>query len=774
MITTRPRTLYRVLRLLVILQVLVLPAYGQLLNSIDLAVQDVDFTVISRDGGDKLGSPNAMALGDFNGDGIIDLLLGAPGGDGPDDRRPDAGEAYIVFGRPDLPPSLDVDGVPGPDVIIFGRDPGDKLGSGVAAGDVNADGITDVILGAPGGDGAANIRDSVGEVVVIAGGSLPARIDLSTFTADLIVYNNRQRSRFGTVLQSADLNGDGIDDLFISDPTARGQAGSVYVIYGRADLPERLNIAEPDHVDVTIVGRDPGDQLGSALASGDLNNDGVADLVIGAPFGDGPRGERTDTGEAYMIFGGGHLPRVIELASISADVTLFGADPQDQLGSTLTTGDLNGDRVSDLLVGAPGGSGPSNLRGSAGEVYLVYGSSAFASVLDVAAGDQNAVIFGAEPLENLGSAVAAGDLDNDGLQDLILGAKGGRGPDGIRAGAGNVYVLRNSGLIPPIVDLGAGADLVVYGAEKGDALGSALAGADLTGTGEGILLMGAPGADSPANGPDAGSVYALRAADLIAPNQPPVAIAGNDQTVDVGSQVQLDGSASFDPDGDPLTFTWAFISMPDGSQAQLSDPTSPTPTFIADLSGEYLLELTVDDGRGETASDQVRITARAAGLKGDVDGDGKITILDARLVMEEIMGLRTLTQEQRERGDVAPPSGTLTIDDAHFIAEIVVGLRSVESSLAPLIVRSWRVLNHRGRLEFHALGVGIEALRVEVFDLHGRPVFRSGWVAGNSLFWRPLMMGAVPANGVYLYVLSARGEGGKLVRSEIQKLVLLR
>lgn len=92
-------------------------------------------------------------------------------------------------------------------------------------------------------------------------------------------------------------------------------------------------------------------------------------------------------------------------------------------------------------------------------------------------------------------------------------------------------------------------------------------------------------------------------------NRDPIANAGPDQTVTAGTTVQLDGSRSSDPDGDPLTFRWAFISRPTGSLAAFSNPNIVNPTFVADLAGEYLIELTVEDGKGGRSSARVRITA---------------------------------------------------------------------------------------------------------------------------------------------------------------------
>jgi len=96
-----------------------------------------------------------------------------------------------------------------------------------------------------------------------------------------------------------------------------------------------------------------------------------------------------------------------------------------------------------------------------------------------------------------------------------------------------------------------------------------------------------------------------------ATNSPPTADAGPDQTVQTGDTVQLDGSGSSDPDSDPLSYSWSFVSKPAGSAAVFSDPTIINPTFVADVAGDYILELRVGDGRGGSDIDQVTITAHA-------------------------------------------------------------------------------------------------------------------------------------------------------------------
>ena len=765
--------------------------------TIDLQTDDVDFRVVSRDGQDRLGSRNAIATGDFNNDGVTDFLLGVPGGDGPEDTLSDQGEVYIIFGREDLPSTFSVDGIPGPDVVIFGRDIGDQLGSSVAAGDVNGDGIDDVILSAPGGNGSANRRTDVGEVIVLNGrNSWADRIRMSETQADLIVYNNRQQSRFGEGLTTADLNGDAIPDLVISDPSAQGSAGHVYVLNGRRDLPQRLDIGRAGNVDITLVGGDSGDQLGLSVVSGDLNGDAIEDLVIAAPLSDGPQNDRPDGGTAFVLLGREDLPSTIDLGETSPDATIYGADTQNRLGRGLDIGDLNGDGLPDIIVGAPGTGGPNTQLASAGAVYIVNGASTLQTLYDMRDGAFDARIDGARALENAGAAVAASDIDRDDQLDLLIGAPAGGGPNGGRAEAGTVYVVRNdNGGFGGPMSLGSAADLVVYGASSGDALGTALAAGAVTNGNEGVLLMGAPGVDSAVNGPNAGIVYLLRAADLIQPNQAPNADAGANQTVNVGDTVDLDASGSSDPEGGELSFSWTLTSAPSDSEAELANADAAQPSFTADVAGEYVAELTVEDEQGATATDSVRITAEEAddgngdgeppGNRGDCDGNGEVNILDARCVCEAVLGDGSLSDEQRQLVDVAPPEGEITLEDAQWIAEAAVGRRSLGDSSSQAITSpgSTEALSvlaaeigtlSSGALRLYVTGVGVDAVQMQVFDLSGRERFDSGWQHGQTLTWQGLSAsGSRLANGVYLATIEVRGVHGR-TELMVRKIALLR
>ena len=870
-----------ILGILLLMGIVALPLFAQPASTIDLADDGVDFKVIARDGEDRLGSAHAIATGDFNNDGTTDFLLGMPGGDGPNDRRQNAGEAFIIFGAPDLPPTFNADGIPGPDVIIYGRDQGDRLGTSVTSGDVNGDGIDDVILSASDGDGPANSRSDVGEVTVLNGRrSWSDRIDLNNEDPDLFVYNNRQLSSFGESMATVDVNGDAIKDLVIGDPGARGEAGIVYVIHGRRDLPDRLDIARAADVNVTIRGADPGDRLGQSVGGGFLNEDNIEDLVVAAPFADGAQNSRPDAGTAFIVLGREDLPSLIDLGQTSPNATIEGAARQNRLGTGLAIADLNGDGFDDIAVGAPGAGGPNSQQGSAGMVHVINGAQSLQPLYDMQDPDAADVrINGSQALENAGEAIALSDLDQDGQLDILIGAPAGGGPQGGggRAEAGTVYVVRNDNGFPSQLGLGSGADLVVYGANGGDMLGTGLDAGAVTNGNEGVILMGAPGVDSQVNGPNAGTVYLLRASDLIQPNRPPQASAGPDQSVPVGANVQLDGSGSSDPEGGPLSFSWTFTSRPSGSGAQLSGANTAQPTFTADVAGDYVIQMTVEDDRGDTATDQVRVTAQenqaptanagpdrsvqtgsdvqldgsgssdpeggqlsfswsfssrpsesdaqlsganspnptftadvagdyvvqltvtdpegatdtdevritagAGDTDGDVDDDGDVDIIDARLVCEAVLGDRELSEAERERADVNG-DGEITLDDAQWIAEAAVGKRTLGTSNGANsqadTARSMQLLSVNVLRTEHqdwivrATGLGIDAVRLDVFNLAGHAAYRSDWTDGPRLAWRGLTDGTQRlANGVYLAAVSVRGVDGSLHR-EIHKIVLLR
>jgi FG-GAP repeat/FlgD Ig-like domain len=343
------------------------------------SVADLILTGVTA--GDEFGYAVGTA-GDVNGDGYADVIVGAPNNDA---GGANAGRAYVFFGG--TVPNSTVD------LTLTGVLAADQFGSAVAlAGDVNGDGFSDVVVGAPLNDAGGS---NAGRAYVYFGGLTPdATIDL-TFTG--AVTNDQ----FGLAVGGAgDVNGDGFSDVIVGAPFSDAvavDAGRAYLYFGG---PAADGLA-----DLTLTGATAGDELGFSVATaGDVNGDGFADIVVGAPFSDVGG---TSAGQATVYFGGG-------LADATADLTLTGADPNALLGwSVGTAGDANGDGFADVLVGAVTSAvGGSN----AGEAMIYFGAASPNSVADV-------FLIGAAPSDEYGFSVGmAGDVNGDGFDDVIVGA----------------------------------------------------------------------------------------------------------------------------------------------------------------------------------------------------------------------------------------------------------------------------------------------------------------------------------------------------------------
>ncbi|MDA0167994.1 FG-GAP-like repeat-containing protein [Solirubrobacter taibaiensis] len=343
--------------------------------------------------------PTVQALGpagDVNGDGYDDLIAGVPG------TYTSRGAAYVLFGGP-AARSVQLDALKtGEGFAIRGDVTSGLAGTAVAgAGDVNGDGLDDVLVGAPGGGGAVH---------VVFGARRPADVQLGG--TDSIAY--RGATRLGTAVAAAgDVNGDGLGDLVAGAPEhGPSKRGSAFVIHGTRDFTGGTRDVASSGFELQGAGN--WDRLGSAVdGAGDVNGDGLADVVVGVPASNSILDPFTYTGEAHLVLGSRTQQR--------PTVRLFGATAGNSSGGSVAgAGDVNGDGYDDLLIGSPSATGRESIAGI-GKAHLVPGSAVpFTTTLD---GRGTAPILGQFANGRFGLHLApAGDVNEDGYDDMLIGS----------------------------------------------------------------------------------------------------------------------------------------------------------------------------------------------------------------------------------------------------------------------------------------------------------------------------------------------------------------
>jgi hypothetical protein len=342
------------------------------------------------------GAGRSIGTGDANGDGLEDVVFGAPYG-------PGGNEAFVIFG-----PVTDSMELVDADVDLQGDD-GTYTGHGSDLGDVNGDGVADATIGAYYTSGGR------GTIFVVYGPLDEGTFDLDD--ADGIHEAGESNGYCGRVVRSgADVTGDGIGEILAPAPyasVAGPSSGLVYVIEGPADGETDLG----DDAYATLFGAAPNGLAGQDVALGDVDGDGRFDPIVGSPYA-GP-------GSVAWVSG----DRTGEIDLDDGDGVLTGT-PSSDFGMNVDAKDIDGDGRAELLVGAPTASdGPAS-----GATYLFY-APIFGTI---EAEDAGAVFYSESNGVELGTGVAFADVDGDSSTDIVIGAPSERS-GGSQAGA--VYVL---------------------------------------------------------------------------------------------------------------------------------------------------------------------------------------------------------------------------------------------------------------------------------------------------------------------------------------------
>jgi hypothetical protein len=382
------------------------------------------------EGGDLLGE--ALAVGDFNGDGVYDLAVGVPfedwsytGG-----LYEDAGIVHVIYGASGTGLTLSGDQFWHQDSVDVNgtMESFDNFGHSLATGDFNGDGYDDLAIGVPAEDSGVVIDSGAVNVLYGSASGIQASDD-QMFTQTTFGLEDGEDENFGSSLASGDFNGDGYDDLAIGTPGEsvlfEPGAGAVFVALGSAS---RLTVPASGfwwHQNISGVHgvAEVDDRFGYALAAGDFDDDGYDDLAISVPMEDLGNPVVDHAGAVHVLYGSSSGP-----TSAGADFFYqgYGAtsndiEPGDQFGRSLTVGDFDGDGYDDLVISAPWENW--SVIVDTGMIHVFSGSSAGLEDDDqfihqdlLSSNGNN------EEDDHFGFALAAADFNGDGYDDIVVGS----------------------------------------------------------------------------------------------------------------------------------------------------------------------------------------------------------------------------------------------------------------------------------------------------------------------------------------------------------------
>jgi hypothetical protein len=427
-----------------------------------------DGFIINGEMSETISGISASSAGDVNGDGLDDLIIGSHWVDLAGNTQ--VGKSFVVFGK------INTNAINLSDItsgtggfVINGENTNDGSGISVSsAGDVNGDGSDDLIIGAYGANGFA------GKSFVVFGKNDTNAINLSTIesgTGGFAINNDitadSDAGAGASVSSAGDVNGDGLDDLIVGAYRAQNSSGKSFVVFGKKDNRDVVNLSaiESGTGGFVINGENSNDFSGYSVSSaGDVNGDGLDDLIVGAHQAD--LTDSADAGKSYVVFGKANTD-AINLSNIvtgTGGFVINGENAGDKSGySVSSAGDVNGDGLDDLIVGAY--YADSAGKADIGKSFVVFGKADTTTVnlSNITSGTGGFVINGENAGDKSGYSVSsAGDVNGDGLDDLIIGAPSAGSANNANAGKSFVVFGKTDTKSVDLTNVSAGEGIIAH------------------------------------------------------------------------------------------------------------------------------------------------------------------------------------------------------------------------------------------------------------------------------------------------------------------------